>query len=581
MSDEVGAETSTHPTSAAVAGDARGISWLALAGICAFALLLRLIVVYQLSGSVLTEVLLGDARGYFDWASEIAAGNWRGNDVFYQAPLYPYFLAVLMKAVGPSLDAIHIAQAILGSLSCALLALATSRFFSPRAGIAAGLILALYPSAIFFDVIVQKTSLALFLMTVLLALLSRFDEVESVRWPLLAGVCLGALIVTRENALVLLPCLATWMLLPLAGGSTSERATRAALFAAGTAVIVVPIGARNLSFGDQFLMTTSQLGPNLYIGNNPKADGRYRPLIPNRGDVRVERNDARMLAERAVGKRLSAGEVSDYWVAQTLDYIRDQPLAWLRLTAHKAYMVLNAEELADTESLEAYSDESVLLDLLSRVLHFGVLLPFGVFGIWLHRKRWRELFPLLLTGAMMATSVAAFFVMARYRFPLVPLLVMFAASSVDRFHPSSSEQWRAGVGFFLASALVSNLPIGLTQKPRAITWFNVGTAMLQQDRPVEATEYLERSTLLTEDPIVHITYGYALVRAGELDAAAAYFEDMLVRERAEPVGLHEGLIEIYRKLGRDKDVDRHEREVKRIRAPQTEDPAATLPDRNG
>ena len=37
--------------------------------------------------------MMGDAQSYHAWAQEIAAGNWIGDDVFYQAPLYPYFFA--------------------------------------------------------------------------------------------------------------------------------------------------------------------------------------------------------------------------------------------------------------------------------------------------------------------------------------------------------------------------------------------------------------------------------------------------------------------------------------------------------
>ncbi len=36
---------------------------------------------------------MGDSRAYDEWARRIAAGDWIGREVFYQAPLYPYFLA--------------------------------------------------------------------------------------------------------------------------------------------------------------------------------------------------------------------------------------------------------------------------------------------------------------------------------------------------------------------------------------------------------------------------------------------------------------------------------------------------------
>ena len=32
---------------------------------------------------------MGDSHAYDAWAQRIAAGDWVGGDVFYQAPLYP------------------------------------------------------------------------------------------------------------------------------------------------------------------------------------------------------------------------------------------------------------------------------------------------------------------------------------------------------------------------------------------------------------------------------------------------------------------------------------------------------------
>ena len=50
-------------------------------------------------------VLVVDSQAYHNWAGQIAAGDWVGHGVFYQAPLYPYFLAVIYKIAGPSVAA--------------------------------------------------------------------------------------------------------------------------------------------------------------------------------------------------------------------------------------------------------------------------------------------------------------------------------------------------------------------------------------------------------------------------------------------------------------------------------------------
>src|SRR5438132_10617904 len=112
--------------------------------IFAVAFTLRIIHIWQMRKAPFFTLLMGDARGYDEWAQRIASGDWIGRDVFYQAPLYPYFLALIYRVAGHSLLFVRIVQAAIGSCSCVLLAAATRRWFSRPAGFAAGLLLAIY-----------------------------------------------------------------------------------------------------------------------------------------------------------------------------------------------------------------------------------------------------------------------------------------------------------------------------------------------------------------------------------------------------------------------------------------------------
>jgi 4-amino-4-deoxy-L-arabinose transferase-like glycosyltransferase len=127
--------------------------------IFALALAVRMIHLWQMRGTAYFSVLMGDARGYDQWAQRLAAGDWVGTDVFYQAPLYPYFLGLIYAVAGHDLLAVRLVQAVVGSLSAVLVAVAAARLFSPRAGMVAGTALALYAPAIFFDALIQKSVL--------------------------------------------------------------------------------------------------------------------------------------------------------------------------------------------------------------------------------------------------------------------------------------------------------------------------------------------------------------------------------------------------------------------------------------
>ena len=67
------------------------------------ALAVRLIHIFQIKRSPFFDVLLGDANGYDAWARRLADGDWIGTEVFYQAPLYPYFLGVVYAVAGRDL----------------------------------------------------------------------------------------------------------------------------------------------------------------------------------------------------------------------------------------------------------------------------------------------------------------------------------------------------------------------------------------------------------------------------------------------------------------------------------------------
>src|SRR5689334_8364724 len=169
----------------------RNAPWFRGAVLVVFAAALgvRLLHVWQIRRAPFFDVLMGDARGYDGWARRIAAGDWIGHDVFYQSPLYPYFLGVIYAAAGRSLLLVRVIQAFVGALSCVLLAIAGRRFFSPRVGTAAGAALALYAPAIFFDSLLQKSVLDLFFITLTLSLAGAIvaDPLRAWRWMALGA----------------------------------------------------------------------------------------------------------------------------------------------------------------------------------------------------------------------------------------------------------------------------------------------------------------------------------------------------------------------------------------------------------
>ena len=183
--------------------------------IFAIALIVRLLHVWQMRDTLFFSVLMGDSRGYDTWARQLAAGDWLGTEVFYQAPLYPYVLGVIYALIGRDLLAVRLIKAVLGGVSSVALGYAGWRLVSPAAGLVAGLMLALYPPAIFFDGLVQKSVLDVLFVCLALAIAGAIVATGGrPRAWLLLGVVMGALSLTRENALALVAVVLVWAASP-------------------------------------------------------------------------------------------------------------------------------------------------------------------------------------------------------------------------------------------------------------------------------------------------------------------------------------------------------------------------------
>jgi tetratricopeptide (TPR) repeat protein len=541
---------------------------LRLAGIFLLALVLRGMHVSSFSRAPFAHLLMGDARGYDRWASEIAAGDWIGKQTFYQAPLYPYALGALYTLAGRDALTARWAQAFLGAAACVLLAWAGRRFLSEREGQIAGVLLAVYPPAIFFDGIIQKASLDNFLMCALLAIAGAFAASGRVALVPAIGATLGLFALTRENALVFIVVLAAWLPWHLAARPVRERLRAVLLLAAGTALVLLPVGVRNRAVGGDFLITTSQAGSNFYIGNHEGANGRYLPIRPGREVPEFEQKDAAEVAEQAAGRKLTPGEVSSYWWSRSFAWIREHPGNWLALFARKLMLTWNRAEIADTESLEVHAEVSPVLRALSSVLGFGVLVALGIPGLvvaWGRRPR-----PVLLYAMLFPFSlaVAAFFVFARYRFPMVPLLMLFAAASLAagydwirdprrRFDPAVSAAALAGV---VLGWLPPAVP-GVSSK--RLAYMNIGIGFSEARELVNASEYYRRAIALAPRVATpHYELGRTLVALGrfeeglrELQAAVALDPEsadahdelgaLLVR-RGDPAGAEAEFREAHR-----------------------------------
>jgi Flp pilus assembly protein TadD/4-amino-4-deoxy-L-arabinose transferase-like glycosyltransferase len=440
-----------------------------------------------------SQFLMGDAERYDAWAQGIAQGDWLGAGVFYQAPLYPYTLGVLYSVVGHSLTAVRVVQALWGSLACVFVYLAAYRLFGPLAGVVGGAILALYGPEIFLDYLIQKSSLDGFLVSSVVCL-----AVYSARHPRLhqalgLGLLLGLLSLNRENALVLIPLMAVWV------ASATRGVTAVSALLLGVAIALAPVLIRNQVVGGEWVLTSSQFGTNLFIGNNANASGTYVPLIHGHGSVSFEEHDARQIAERDMGAALRSSQVSAYWRTRAFRWVRENPRETVFLALSKMALLLNAREAADTEDIDSHADVSWPLRVCASIDNFGVIGPLAAVGIWMTRRHWRQIWPLYMIVVGYAGSVLVFFVLDRYRYPLVPLVSIVAAAGVagamDAWQKGQRRELTLALIVLMTTAVICHWPLSAlkSERLRALTSFNLGDALETAGRNTEAIEQYRKS----------------------------------------------------------------------------------------
>jgi len=373
--------------------------------------------------------------------------------------------------------------------------------------------------------------LGLFFLSLALFFLGGVVDRPRPRQLLGLGVAVGALVLTRENALIFAVVLLPWLLLR-PGAAGPRRLLAPALFLAGLTALLLPVALRNLYVGGEFHLTTAQLGPNFYIGNNPSSDGSYTPLRQGRGDAKYEREDATAIAEAALGRELAPSEVSAFFVGRTFEYIRSQPADWIALVGRKLLLAFNAVEIVDTVDLYTHAESSPVMHLASLVFHFGVLAPLALLGVIVTWPERRRLLPLYLLFAGYLGSLLAFYVFGRYRLPLVPILVPFAAAAVVRvrgYAAASSRGQLAAAGAAVAlAACFCNWPVLDKRYMRSVTHYNLGNELFVRGQAAAAADqYRQAIALYADNAFANNNLGVALSEQGDPVGARQHYERAL------------------------------------------------------
>lgn len=474
--------------------------------------------------------IVADAAIYADWARAINAGGWLGEDVFYRAPLYPYFLSVVFRVLGPGTLGVCVLQLVMGLGVLALIHRAAARVYGERAGLLAAIFGLGYAPFTFEETKLLPTVTEVLLGLVSLCFLLEAERTSKLRHWVAGSLALGLAIICRPNYALVVPIL---MLMIGIRFRRSRRPIVPPVLALGLlpALVVGVVAARNYAVGRDVVLISSNGGVTFAQGNNPRARGAMAVLAGFSGAVEDQQREERALAERAMGRPLKPSEVSRFWYRQGFRFIREQPRRYLGLLVDKLALIVSNREFGSNYLLEIDTTLSPVLRLAS--IPFGLVLGFAMIGLC------RILHGRLPASALVATFFGAvvmmllFFVNTRYRMTLAPAAAVMAGGGMDELlrrirHPRRAWAILGAVAGVLVLSLPPWLPFDEAEILRgdADYWANLGVAFRRTKQLDRALWAYDRAIAMS--PRVHRHYlgkTEVLIESGADEATLARWRE--------------------------------------------------------
>ena len=359
----------------------------------------------------------GDERYYFQIAHGILerAEFVEGNLLAYRPPLYPALLAAHLALFGGNTLALAILQNVAFVAAIALLTVIATRLHGLRVGLTCGALVLTSPEWIKLPETAYSETLFLFLVSGALLLALDLAERPSPARALVCGLLLGASALTREIGLLMgLAMIGSFALVARRRAGSRAAARAAAVALLGLALVVGPWTARNYRvFGHVIPISTN--GPiNLYIGNNPDADGLFSSSAWLKSPLW---NTPMAHGENELAVARWAGQ-------EAVSFMKEHPRRTVALTVHKLRLLWFPSPAAPP-ALTAGS-----IARHGRTLFYVVYTALGLYGLF--RLRSSFVGRTVLALALIVSAVHALtYIDLRFRAPLDALFAIPVAFALQ------------------------------------------------------------------------------------------------------------------------------------------------------
>ena len=366
-----------------------------------------------------------DELAYMSMAINLVSGNGvidgMGNHAMYNVGYPLFILTPVYFFLGEDLLAARLVNMLLGGVSIVLCYLVAKEAGAGRLGrLMAAAFWAIYLPASVYGVYLLKENLMTPLMLGVMWCALRLASQPSKSTAAVCGALFGLLALTGNAALSLVAVVA--LALVLTPATMTQRVTLATLMLAIALVIFCPWMMRNMHVIGAPVLNTNG-GFNLYLGNNPAATGMFVSIA----------DTPRGHTWEALRK---TGEV------QASETLKQEAIAWAK--AHPTEFAMLALKKAAYFWMPPFHEgkgKQSSVEKFVRVLwaiQFLVLATAAIGTLLARRLRNRQIAILWLAVACYTAMHMLFYVIFRYREPIMPLIAIMAALAVESLVSSRS-----------------------------------------------------------------------------------------------------------------------------------------------
>jgi 4-amino-4-deoxy-L-arabinose transferase-like glycosyltransferase len=352
-----------------------------------------------------------------------------------RAPLWPAVIAALYYVLGPHENLVRHFLSVVGSGTCVLIYCFARDLFGRRIGLFAGILAAIYPFLYIYDGWLYSESLYIFLLFAFCYTLYHLQRTPHRSLMLLSGLLLGLISLTRPNGLLILGLFLFWVMVIgwariLPWRIVAQTAITVSLL---TLLLTLPWTARNY-------LVTQSLVP-VAVGDGKVLVGAYNDdtsstdyqngyylgiwIVPTESVPYV----ANQFPEDCAGPcEVRRDNTYKYYAWQWIQNNLTKMPMMLGLHALNMWQITTQEADLPINRFAARSASHVVVDMM--VIITPIVFALAALGLFVTRKRWRELLFIYFMIALTFVQCVALYGIPRFRAPIEPMLIVLAAGGV-------------------------------------------------------------------------------------------------------------------------------------------------------